>query len=738
MMLTNPMSGADTARDAFDAGLRAQRERDLTGALRHYETCIEIMEADVVIKALAEGNRAIVLAQLGRHDDAISAFDDAVETLAEAHAEPVALVRFARNRGQALGAVSRFQDACTALRAVLEQVNDLRSRIIDAPLILEELVKEEAYTLLALGGLLLHIHEIDAAAGALSLAVHMLEEHCESEPQGMTSALINRAQANRELGKDREALQDLARARDFADRANNLREAARTDALRADLLIRLDRSAEALIPLASSVELARETGDLDAVVARTWLLARTLMHEGDAGAAMATMKGCEELAASIEAPKVRAEFYQAYANIAHSQDSADEFGHLKTSAAAWLVTVELQDEAHLRVALASNAFDVVRRLVVEYCQRGELEAAWTTWEAGHAAGLRAQLALQAGSERSILAQPIPPAVSAQVLFNWVRTRSHYIPTAVCALLFIPGNVRVLGVGPDGLPFSVSVEVPVDVFAALMSEFDAATPNPDSNFDSLRFEGALEALKDTLKPLFQLDGTQHLIILPTFELWKLPWSAILGRGVAVSIGLSATAVCSHLPTPQSMSSLPVRSIAIGMEQGVDFADESIAIGRLVPLEELATRESATRSTFRDFLGRHGIVHVSAHGEWFSGDPALSGVMLEDGRFGVADVLTVECRSPLVILSACDSGRLHVAINDDAVGLVPALVAMGTRNVIASLWPLSVTAATTFVVALLSELRNGASVIDALRAARDTGKKASRDVADWGAFELFGVG
>jgi CHAT domain-containing protein len=184
-------------------------------------------------------------------------------------------------------------------------------------------------------------------------------------------------------------------------------------------------------------------------------------------------------------------------------------------------------------------------------------------------------------------------------------------------------------------------------------------------------------------------------------------------------------------------MPIRSIGVGQERGVDFADESIAVGQIIPLDDVATNEAATKAALAAFLAQENIVHVSAHGEWFGSDASLSGIALEDGRFGISDVLATSCRSPLVILSACDSGRVHVEVNDDTVGLVPALIAKGVGNVIASLWPVSASAATTFVLSLLTRLRSGASILESLQAARGDTRVASSDVADWGAFELFGV-
>lgn len=732
------MSRTDgSARDEFEAGIAAQGRHDLSRALRHYEKCIQ-MDEDKVITALALGNRSIILAQNGLHDEAIEGLDDAIEQLAELNAEPLAVVRFARVRGTALGSRGRFQDSTTALAELLKVIRDFRSRFAETPL-LAELLKEEAYTRSAHGGLLLHVEQPEQAFESLSMAIHMLEEHCASDPRGMTSALINRSQAYRELGRSQEALLDLDRAHEFAIAGADLRETSRTDALRAELLIRLERPNEAIPVLEASIAHAEDVGDVDAQVARTWLLASALMKSGDSDAAAARMARSIELAEALHAPKVRAEFYMTFANIQNARGDAGEFESLKKSAAAWLETVELQSQPMLRAALAGHAFDVIRRLVVKYCERAEFEEAWTTFEAGRAAGLRARVALVASQSASAVAEAIPPAATGRALCNWVKARSEYLPTSVLALVFIPGQLHLLGVDSSGKAFARSTDVPVETFVETIEVYDDAKPSSNDAFEPLVFEGAVASLASLFHDLLSGNQAEHLVILPTFELWKVPWSAVLGSGRRkVSIALSATTICKASVTPRTWTDVAVRSIAVGHAETVDLTEETVALGNATRLEQVALDDAATKTMLTQFLEQPCIVHVSAHGEWFDSDLARSGLALADGRFGIEDVLASEWKALLAILSACDSGRMRVELNDDPLGLVPLLVANGVECAIASLWPVGTEAATSFVVPLLTHLRNGASLIEAVDAARREARSQSSDISDWGAFELFGVG
>ncbi|HWO26089.1 MAG TPA: hypothetical protein VNO30_45495 [Kofleriaceae bacterium] len=523
------MSTASTeAEAAFTAGLQAQRDHDISSALQHYERCLQVPNSDPVTRALATGNRAIILAQQGDLDDAIAGLDVALEgLLPHAGREPLALVRFARTRFSALGARGRFQDSFAAFQDTIDYIKNLTKSGIESQIILDELSKEEAYSLLEFGGLLLHIQEFAKAERVLSLAIHMLENHADSDAHGMTSALINHSQAIRQLGNEREALQDLSRAREFADRIRHRREAARIEALRAELLVRLNRLQEAVFPLEESIELAKQTQDLVAVVTRTWFLANIYSDLDNPEIAANLMQECESLARSAESPKVRAEFYQAFANIEHRRENSHEFDCLKASVDAWLETVELQSEPNLRVSLATELSKVARRLVVQLCQRNELEAAWDVWEASRAVGLRASVALRDVSGSASQVQ-IPKALGAQALFEWARNRSRLVPTVLCTIILMPDKLHLLAINHDGVPFTNSIPVIEDAFVQALSELRKAAPDRESDYDALHFEGSLSVFSGLLERLFCGVMVPHMIIMPTFELWGIPWSAALAN------------------------------------------------------------------------------------------------------------------------------------------------------------------------------------------------------------------
>jgi len=93
----------------------------------------------------------------------------------------------------------------------------------------------------------------------------------------------------------------------------------------------------------------------------------------------------------------------------------------------------------------------------------------------------------------------------------------------------------------------------------------------------------------------------------------------------------------------------------------------------------------------------------------------------------------------VLAACDSGVSQVLPGDELLGLVSALLSVGTRAVVASVVPVPDVESTPLMVGLHEELGRGRSIAEALGAAR-----AVLDVATPAglvtslAFGCFGVG
>jgi CHAT domain-containing protein len=95
-----------------------------------------------------------------------------------------------------------------------------------------------------------------------------------------------------------------------------------------------------------------------------------------------------------------------------------------------------------------------------------------------------------------------------------------------------------------------------------------------------------------------------------------------------------------------------------------------------------------------------------------------------------------RSPLVVLSACETGLSSLSLTSDYVGLTGSFLQMGARGVIGSRWAVYDDAALAFMDHLYSSLADGTKTERAVVAAQSAMRPAS-GAEDWAAFSYLGL-
>jgi CHAT domain-containing protein len=96
--------------------------------------------------------------------------------------------------------------------------------------------------------------------------------------------------------------------------------------------------------------------------------------------------------------------------------------------------------------------------------------------------------------------------------------------------------------------------------------------------------------------------------------------------------------------------------------------------------------ATEAELRGRLAGRTVVRLAAHGRLDDIAPSMSSVILAGrDQLTVADLIGIELKARLVVLSACDTGRGNVTLGGDVVGLARGLFAAGVGMCVVSLWP-----------------------------------------------------
>jgi CHAT domain-containing protein len=160
-----------------------------------------------------------------------------------------------------------------------------------------------------------------------------------------------------------------------------------------------------------------------------------------------------------------------------------------------------------------------------------------------------------------------------------------------------------------------------------------------------------------------------------------------------------------------------------------------LGPLRPGATVLTGKHATvDATLAAFDGA-ALAHVACHGRFRSDSPLFSSLELYDGSLNALDLQRLGRAPDVVVLSACDVALSERHPGDELLGLSAALLASGTRTIIASVVPVPDAAARRLMLDFHRRLAGGASPAAALAAAQ-AGLRA--DQSALAGFLCLGVG
>ncbi len=148
------------------------------------------------------------------------------------------------------------------------------------------------------------------------------------------------------------------------------------------------------------------------------------------------------------------------------------------------------------------------------------------------------------------------------------------------------------------------------------------------------------------------------------------------------------------------------------------------------------EASVPRVLRELDGA-ALAHIAAHGAFRADSPLFSSLRMADGPLIVHDFERLD-RSPYrIILSCCDTARLASVGADELLGLVTALLPLGTAGVVACSAPVNDAAVVPLMLALHKGLDAGLSLAEALRDARAALPGDAVHQATGWAFSAFGA-
>ncbi|MGW1711793.1 CHAT domain-containing protein [Streptomyces sp. NPDC002156] len=230
------------------------------------------------------------------------------------------------------------------------------------------------------------------------------------------------------------------------------------------------------------------------------------------------------------------------------------------------------------------------------------------------------------------------------------------------------------------------------------------------------------------------GSGPVVVVPPGRLHRVPWAllpSLRDRVLSVSPSASSWLRAQETGPPPGGRHVLVRGpgLASGGAEVPDLVDR---YGRPTVLEHEGARVPAVLEA----LDGAALAHIAAHGTFRADSPLFSSLRMADGPLIVHDFERLD-RSPYrIILSSCDTGRLATVGADELLGLVTALLPLGTAGVVASSAPVNDAAVVPLMLALHKGLSAGLSLAEALRDARAAlPGDATHQATGW-AFSAFG--
>jgi len=189
---------------------------------------------------------------------------------------------------------------------------------------------------------------------------------------------------------------------------------------------------------------------------------------------------------------------------------------------------------------------------------------------------------------------------------------------------------------------------------------------------------------------------------------------------------------------------VRDCGIKLEQ-LPFAKREVEmIGKILHTVPLTGKE-ATKHEVSRRLSSVALVHITAHGCIETGEIALAAnptrasqiPVEEDFLLTMSDVMRVQLRARLVVLSCCHSARGEIKA-EGVVGIARAFLGAGARCVLVSLWAIDDEATLEFMKSFYLHLAEGRSAGESLNRAMKCLRESEKfsEVKHWAPFVLIG--
>lgn len=292
----------------------------------------------------------------------------------------------------------------------------------------------------------------------------------------------------------------------------------------------------------------------------------------------------------------------------------------------------------------------------------------------------------------------------------------------------------------------------------VEQFRSALATRDLSYRRL----ARSLYQDLLGPVEnQLAHRAVVAILPDGPLWNLPFHTLIGHDgkylvehAAVFYAPSLTSMREQSARPRSPKS-PGKTLLAMAGGDLPFAQQEVRGLREIygPASSATyTGADATESRWKQDAPNYAILHLATHSILNASNPLFSYLMLkgtngQDGMLQAREILDLDVRAELAVLSACETARGEVLEGEGVFGMSWAMMMAGVRSVVVSQWKVDSASTTKFMLAFHRELASHLAKNGELRDKAESLRRASLELWKtpeyqhpfyWAGFQMLGDG
>ena len=315
-------------------------------------------------------------------------------------------------------------------------------------------------------------------------------------------------------------------------------------------------------------------------------------------------------------------------------------------------------------------------------------------------------------------------------------------TTVLSAFDTPGATNFVFASPGAPgPGIVGIRLGPDDWAAITGRMWREIPLARGHDRGATWLSRLQELLDKLTEVTR--DSDRVIVTPQGSTRALPWPVIgreleRRRGSPLSLVLEPALGVLEVLRRRATDSAGTDVVAGDPLGDLAFArDEAESVGRRLGVAPLIGPD-ATRGALAAAAPAARVIHLAAHAQFDPVDPLGSAVLLADGSWTARDLIATTLSSQLVVLSACESGRLEPLRGDEVAGLSMAILHAGARRVLVTLWPVDDRAAQLFMEHFYRLLE---AQLDCDRAVREAARLVEAEPGFdhpyyWGGYVLLG--